>query len=399
MQFFKKKAKEPNIYLDYAAATPVAPEVAMVMAPYYDEYYGNPSSLHRLGKQSRVVIDAAARAVAEILGAHSDEIIFTPSGTASDNLAVLGTVRASHQPVPHVVTSTIEHDAVREPLRALVQDKDARVTSVPVDREGRIDPAAIVAAIVPETVLVSVMYANNEIGVIEPIVEIGKLMKRVNRERTTQGLHPVYFHTDACQAAAFLPLAVEKLGVDLLTLNAAKLYGPKGVGALYVRRGITLAPLIYGGGQQHGLVAGTENVPAIVGLAAALTLARRDHEAKILCLTSLRDYFTNGILAVIPGSTVNGHATLRLPNNVNVCLPGVDAEGLIVYLSEQGIYAGTGAACAGAKGEPSHVLEAIGLDKASIAGSVRFTFGESTTKEDIDLVLKALPEIIKFVRI
>ncbi|PJE76093.1 cysteine desulfurase NifS [Candidatus Uhrbacteria bacterium CG10_big_fil_rev_8_21_14_0_10_48_11] len=398
MLFSRRHSKKPFIYLDYAAATPLDPDVAAVMAPYQDERYGNPSSLHQLGKQSRVAVDAARRSVADSLGGHTDEIIFTPSGTASDNLAILGVVRAAPVDKPHVITSAIEHDAVRQPLLALEAEGAITLTVIPVGSSGIVDAGAVLSAVKGDTVLVSVMYANNEVGSIQPVETIGRALKRLNKTRAVEQKHPVYFHSDACQAAAFLPLAVEKLGVDLLTLNAGKIYGPKGIGALFIRRGVILRPLVYGGGQELGLVSGTENVSSIVGLASALHLARRNNETEAIRLTKLRDYFIKAIKAIIPEARLNGHPVERLPNNVSVTLPGIDGEALVVYLSEQGIYAGTGAACAGAKGEPSHVLAAIGLDSAAVAGAVRFTLGRATEREDIDTVLRVLPEVLRFVR-
>lgn len=392
---FRKKHFEQS-YLDHAAATPLAPEVLSVMQPYFSERFGNPSSLHMLGKQGKVALEAARRAVAEHLGAHEDEVVFTASGTASDNLAVIGTVRAAKEK-PHIITTAIEHQAVLQPLEYLEARGEVEVTRLAVSADGLVNPDDVVAALQPNTALVTIMYANNEIGTVEPIAAIGKLLRRKNIERTSAGLPPVRFHTDACQAAQYLPLTVEKLGVDMLTFNGGKLYGPKGIGALYVRRGVELAPHIIGGGQEHGLVSGTENVPGAVGLAAALDFVRRGRVDEAERVMKLRDALIAGLEKLFPDAVLTGSRTERLPNHVSVALVNVDADPAVVYLSEQGIYCGTGAACESSKGNPSHVLLACGVAENLLPGSLRFTLGRSTTMSDIKRVLEVLPEVVKLV--
>ncbi|MFA7286750.1 MAG: cysteine desulfurase family protein [Patescibacteria group bacterium] len=389
------KKETPESYLDHAAATPLAPDVLAVMAPYFSERFGNPSSVHKLGRQGRVALEAARRAVAEHLGAHEDEIVFTSGGTASDNLAIVGSVRTVVK--PHVVTTAIEHQAVLQPLEYLEARGEVTVTRLSVDHDGLVAAEAVIAAVQKNTVLVSVMYANNEIGTIEPIVQIGKLLRRLNIERASSDLPLVRFHTDACQAVQYLPLDVEKLGVDLLTLNAGKIYGPKGVGALFVRRGVELAPLTIGGGQEQGLVAGTENVAGAVGLAAAMDFVHNGRGSEIERVTKLRDELMAGLEKLFPDAVLTGSRTERLPNHVSLALPNLDADPAVVYLSEQGIHCGTGSACESSKGRPSHVLLACGLAEKFLSGSLRFTLGRSTTAADITRVLTVLPEVVKLV--
>lgn len=383
-----------SIYLDHAATTPLDARVMDAMRPYVSDVFANPSSLHAPGvAAAKSVMDARTR-IARLLNAHADEIVFTSGGTESDNLAVVGIVRANASKGRHVVTSAIEHPAVLEPLRHFEKTGDIELTVVPVDADGLVDADAVLQAVRFDTVLVSVMAANNEIGALQPVADIGKGLLRYRKAHATA--LPL-FHTDACQAAGALDLDVEKLHVDLLTLNGSKIYGPKGVGALFVRRGVKLEPMLRGGGQERGLRSGTENVPGIVGLAAAFELAQAEKETENARLVPLRDRLIEGLLAV-PKARLNGHPTMRLPNNVNVTFPDAEGESLVLYLDAQGIFASTGSACASSALHPSHVLKAIGLPDDVVHGSVRFTLGRSTTAEDIETVITAVPPLVERLR-
>jgi cysteine desulfurase len=384
----------PKIYLDHAATTPVDPRVLKAMRPFFDKTYGNPSSFHTDGLTAqRAVLDARER-VARALNAHADEIIFTSGGTESDNLAITGAIRAHREYGNHVITSAIEHHAVLEQLERLAKRGEIELTVLSVDAFGRVDRKSVEKAITPKTVLISIMHANNEIGTIQPIAEIGRAI--LSYRKTRDMIYPL-FHTDACQTAGALDLDVAKLHVDLLSLSAQKFYGPKGVGVLYLRRGLKIDPLIVGGGQERGLRAGTENVPGIIGLATALELAVGDREAENARLMSLRDRLITGLLKM-PKTRLNGHPTERLPNNVNVSFLDVEGEAMILYLDAKGIRVSTGSACASTSLDPSHVILATGLSYEAAHGSVRFTLGHSTTREDIAFVLKQMPPVLKLLR-
>ncbi len=378
------------IYLDHAATTPVDPAVVAAMLPYWTTVWGNPSSLYGAGREARAALDEARASVARSLGCAPNEIIFTSGGTEGDNLALKGVIehaRLAGRPT-HLITTAIEHHAVLHAADALARFGTA-ITVLPVDGEGFVDPAAVEAAIRPETVLISVMYANNEIGTIQPLAEIAEIARR----------HGVLFHTDAVQAAGSLSLDVRALGVDLLTLAAHKFYGPKGVGALYVRAG---TPLLYqqqGGPQEGDRRGGTENVAGVVGLATALRLAEADRAAYVAHCRALRDHLTDAILATIPGARLNGpRGDDRLPNNVNVVFPGVEGEDLIIALDLAGIAASSGSACTTGATEPSHVLRAIGVPDDAIGGSLRLTLGRDNTPDEIATVLELLPEIVERLR-
>ncbi len=394
------------IYLDYAATTPLAPEVKKAMEPFWSENFGNPSSIYQSGIKAKNALGQARQKIAKILGAGETEIIFTAGGTESANLAILGLSRAIQKTLKkpgHIITTKIEHPAVLNSVLALEEPACAgresfNVTILPVDKYGLIAPEQIKKAVKPETILVSVMYANNEIGTIEPIAEIGKLLKKINQERKTKNLPKIYFHTDACQAAGYLDLNVEKLGVDLLTLNGSKIYGPKGSAILYVRAGTPLKPIIFGGGQEKGLRSGTENVPAYIGLAKALELAQKNRKKEFQRLEKLSQNLTERILKIIPKTFLNGHPEKRLPNNVNITILDIEGEALLLHLDQYGICASTGSACHSQTLQPSHVLQAIGLPREIIHGSLRLTLGRETTKKDIDYVLKILPPIVKKLR-
>lgn len=383
---------ERRIYLDHAATTPLDPLVLEAMLPYLTTVTGNPSSVHREGREARKGLDTARREVAAVLGARPVEIVFTASGSEADALAIRGVVEASSPRLPHVVTSAIEHHAVLHTVQALERQGRCRATYVPVDAEGFVDPDAVAAAVTDDTVLVSVMYANNEVGTIEPVAEIARAVKRRNPR--------VLVHTDAVQAAGALDLDVNRLGVDLLSLAAHKFYGPKGVGALYVRDGVRLAPLVLGGAQERNRRAGTENVAGAVGLAAALRLAHAERDARNRHCARLRDRLLLEIPARIPGVRVNGprDGAARLPNNVNCSIAGIEIEALLLGLDLAGIAASNGAACTSGSLEPSHVLTAMGVPDELARTSLRLTLGKDTSEADIERVLAVLPPLVARLR-
>lgn len=376
-----------EIYLDHAATAPLDPRVLEAMLPFLREAYGNPSSFHSKGKEAADAIKEARETVAGILGAREDEIIFTSGGTESDNLAVLGAARASASKGKHLVTTAFEHQAVMEALHHLEKREGFEVASVGVGTEGVVDPDDVWKTVREDTTLVSVMYANNEIGTVQAIDEIGRGLPS----------HTL-FHTDACQAAGALPLDVTKLHVDLLTLNGSKIYGPKGVGVLYRKRGVKLEPLQFGGAQESGVRGGTENVAGIVGLATALTIAQEEMKAENERQAELRDELILRILTTIPKTRLNGHPTRRLPNNVNISFMDLEGEALLLYLDAAGIYASTGSACTSASLDPSHVILALGVPFEAAHGSMRFSLGRSTTKEDLDRVMEVLPPLVERLR-
>lgn len=378
------------IYLDHAATTPVAPEVVEVMLPYFGEAYGNPSSVHRCGQRAAHAVSQAREDLAAVLNCHADEVVFTGCGSESDNLALRGVMLAARAAGrgEHFITSAVEHDAV---LRTAHQLRDCfgfDVTVLPVDEFGRLSPDQVAEAIRADTVLVSVMYANNEIGVIQPIEAIA----RVAHARD------VLVHTDAVQAASQLPVDVHALGVDLLSLGAHKFYGPKGVGALYLRSGVHLEPAQTGGGQEGGQRAGTHNVPYIVGMAAALRLTWERRERDDARFAALRDRLIEQILKTIPDSRLTGHPTERLPNNASFVFRGVDGNELLMRLDVEGIAASSGSACHTGDPSPSEVLLALGLAPEWALGSLRLTVGRQTTDEDVDRVLAVLPGIVAAMR-
>ncbi len=375
-----------RIYLDNNATTQVAPEVLEAMMPCYLETFGNASSVHWYGQEAKALIDRARQQVAALLGAEPNEIVFTSGGTESDNLAirgVLGAVTGSK----HIIASRIEHHAVLHTCQVL-QKEGVNVTFVPVDPQGFIDPADVEKALTPETVLISIMHSNNEIGTIQAIQEIGKIA----RERD------IYFHTDAVQAAGKLNLDVTELGVDLLSVAGHKFHAPKGVGALYVRKGTRLKPLLYGGSHERNRRAGTENVAHIVGLGQAAELAMTTMEDTAARIRGLRDYFEAEVLKSIPGTHVNGSQTFRIPNTSNIRFDQVESEGMVINLDLAGVACSTGSACTSGAIEPSHVLTALGLSADEAFSSVRFSLSRYTTREEIDLLLKILPGIVQRLR-
>lgn len=374
------------VYMDHAATTATRPEVAAAMVPYMTGAFGNPSSLYDLAKVSRKAMDEARERVATAIGADSDEIYFTSGGTESDNWAIKGIAFAKKAKGTHIITSAIEHHAVSHTCEWLTK-QGFRVTSLPVDRFGMVNPADVEAAITPETILITVMMANNEIGTIQPIAEIGAIARK----------HGVLFHTDAVQAVGHIPVDVRAQMIDLLSLSAHKFSGPKGAGGLYIRSGVQFDPLIHGGAQERGQRAGTENVPGIVGMGLALSLAVTGMKTNALRITALRDRLTEGLLA-IPETYLNGHPEERLPNNVNVVFAFIEGESILLMLNRRGIAASTGSACSSQSSEPSHVLMACGLPLEVMHGSLRLTLGEETTEADVNYTIDAVKEVVQRLR-
>jgi cysteine desulfurase len=357
------------------------------MLPYFTEDYGNPSSIYSYGQEAKNAIDGARAAIAHFIGAQEEEIIFTSGGTESDNFALKGIAFANKQRGDHIILSAIEHHAVIEACKFL-EKIGFRLTYIPVDANGLVDPVDIKKAITSKTILVSIMHANNEVGTIEPITEISKVVKEAE----------IYFHTDAVQTFGHIPINVNNLGVDLLAVSAHKLYGPKGVGALYVRKGTKLTPFMHGGEQEKGRRAGTENVPGIVGFGKAVELAQQEISQEAERLTSLRDKFIEGIVSRISNSCLNGHPRRRLPNNINVTIDFIEGESMCLNLDLEGICASTGSACSSSSLEPSHVLLAMGIPHEQSHSSLRFTIGKWTTKDDVLRVLEVLPKIVSKLR-
>ncbi len=375
------------VYLDYNATTPVLPEVFEAMRPFFCERFGNASSFYAPARDVRVVLENARRAIASAMAASAEEIIFTASGTEADNLALRGVSRIFQGKACHIITSPVEHHAVLKTCDDL-RLQGIKVTRLPVDSQGRVDPEDVVKSITPDTVLISIMYANNETGVIQPIEAIG----RISRNKG------ILFHTDAVQAFGKIPVNVHDLGVDLLTVSAHKIYGPKGIGALYIRSGAKLSPFITGGEQEHGRRAGTENIPAIVGFAKAAEIATASLETNKEHTGSLRDYFESQIEGRIGNIGINGAAADRVPNTTSITFDAVDGESILLHLDLRGICASSGSACATGSPEPSHVLCSMGLSKMHAQGTLRFSLGRGTTKEEIDLTIQALEEIIEKLR-
>ena len=385
---------DDTIYLDAAATTPLDPDVLAAMMPYLTGSFGNPSSIYQLGQETKAAIEDARGAVARVIGARPAEIVFTSGATESDNTALAGVLwsarfRSPNGPAPHLITSAIEHHAVLH-CAEFLEKQGFAVTVVPVDRDGFVDPATVEAAIRPETALISIMYANNEVGAIQPIAEIGQIARE----------HGVPFHTDAVQAAGALAIDVNALNVDLLSLSAHKFGGPKGVGCLYVRKGVAIEWMQLGGGQEGGRRGGTENVAGIVGFGAAIERAERERSTRSEYLRTLRDELYAKIVAAIPEARLNGPADgdRRLPNNLNIAIPGVQGETMLLALDMMGIAASAGSACTTGNSAPSHVLLAMGLSEELARSSLRFSVGPGITSEDLDDVVSALEEIVQRTR-
>jgi len=373
------------IYMDHSATTPVHPAVREAMAPFFEAAFGNPSSLHRLGQEAHHAVEDARRQVAEIFGCHPSEVVFTSCGSESDNLALRGVAFANRKRGRHLVVSAVEHHAVLHTAEQLAQHFGFEVTYVPVDGEGRVNPADVQAAIRDDTVLISVMYANNEVGTVQPVAEIGAIA----RERG------IPFHTDAVQAAAYLDLHVDELNVDLLALSGHKHFAPKGVGVLYVRRGTRLLPMLTGGGQEQNRRAGTHNVAYIVGMATALKIVQENRETENRRLAALRDRLAQGLTAAIPEARLTGSPTARLPGHLSLTLEGLEAVGILMGLDLEGICASSGSACASGATEPSHVLRAMGVPLSRCYGALRFSLGYQNTEEDVDRVIAVLPPLVQ----
>ena len=376
--------------MDHAATTPVRPEVLKAMLPYFAEYYGNPASLYPFAEESHQAIDGARSQIASVLNCRPAEVVFTSGGTESDNTAIRGVARALKRRGNHIITSSIEHHAVLNVCRDFERE-GFEVTYLPVDQYGLVDAGDVAEAITERTILLSIMYANNEIGTVQPIKTISEAV----RERASQIGHEIPFHTDAVQAAGFLELDVDDLGVDLLSLSAHKFYGPKGVGVLFVGKDTPFDPVQLGGGQEHGRRSGTENVAGIVGAGEALRLAADERDSATQYCTRLRDTLVEGAFERINGIAFNGHPTQRLPNNAHFVFDGLEGDALVLGLAVQGIAASTGSACSTGSPEPSHVLLALGMQRELAWGSLRLTSGEDNSENDIDRVLSVLSAVCR----
>lgn len=379
-----------TIYLDNSATTPVDERVVEAMLPYFNINYGNPGSMHSKGLEGQRALEESREKIAKILNCSPEEILFTGSGTESINMAIKGVSEFYGKKMKkgnHIITQKSEHHAVLDTCEYL-EKQGFEVTYLDVDRYGMICVDELRNAIREDTILVSIMYVNNEIGTIQPVEEISKICKEKK----------VLFHTDACQAANYLSLDVKELGVDLLSLNGSKIYGPKGVGLLFMRKGVMITPLIHGGGQERRLRSGTENIPSIVGFAKALEISQEEREKENVRLGKLSEKLRNGILSSIPKAFLNGHPVRRIPSNVNISILDVEGEAILLYLDEYGICASTGSACTSKTLDPSHVILATGLPYEAAHGSLRFTLGRYTTEEGVDRLLEVLPKVIKELR-
>jgi cysteine desulfurase len=374
-----------RIYLDHNATTPIEPEVLEAMVPYLSAEFGNAASIHSFGQRTRAAVETARESVAALIGTRAQEIVFTSGGTESDNHAIFGIVQAAGGRDKHVITTTIEHEAVLNTCQAL-EKQGVSVTYLSVDRDGLIDLEALRRAIRPETVLITIMHANNELGTVQPLDEIGRIAA------------DLYFHTDAVQSAGKLPIDVKTMGVDLLSLSGHKFYAPQGIGALYIKSGTRLRQLLYGGHHQRGFRPGTENVAGIVGLGKAAEMARAALAQDAKRISALRDKLEHGLLAHVPDSSVNGARAPRTPNTTNLLFPGLEGEALVIALDLKGLACSTGAACSSGALEPSHVLTAIGLLPEEARASLRFSLGRHTTAEDIDFALQVVPAAVAQLR-
>ncbi len=372
-----------HVYMDYAATTPMLPEVAAAMQPFFGQRFGNPSSIHSMGQEGRDAVEAARVQVAGLIGCPPDDVVFTGGGTEADNHAIKGVCLSGREKGNHIITTAIEHHAVLYACN-FMKTLGFEVTVAPVDKHGLVDPDDIKKAITGRTLLVSVMHANNEVGAVQPIEEISKITREAG----------VYFHVDAVQTLGHLPVNIDQLGVDLLSASAHKLYGPKGVGMLYIRPGTRIVPWLHGGEQENERRAGTENVPGIAGFGKAAEIAARDMDGEAATLTAYREKLVDGILGQVDDAYLNGHRQKRLPNNVNISFDFIEGESILMYLDSEGICASTGSACSSASSEASHVLTALGIPVERARGSLRLTMGRWTTEADVDRVLEALPRIV-----
>lgn len=376
------------IYADNAATTKLKPEVLDKMMPYLAEEYGNPSSVYSLSRATKKAIEDARKQVADAFNAESKEIIFTSGASEADNWAIKGITHSMKNKGNHIITTKIEHHAVLHTLEYLEKKEGYEITYLDVDEDGLINLDDLEKAITDKTILITIIFANNEIGTIQPIKEIGEIAKK----------HNVYFHTDAVQAVGNVKIDVKELNIDLMSVTAHKIYGPKGTGALYVKKGVKLEPYIHGGGQEFNRRAGTENIAGIVGFGAAIELATKDIENKVKKISKLRDRFIDRVLEEIPYVRLNGHRTKRLCNNTNMSFKYIEGEGLLLWLDMKGICASSGSACTSGSLDPSHVLLAIGLPHEIAHGSLRVTFGDFNTEEEVDCIVEALKEIVAKLR-
>ncbi|MCX5669637.1 MAG: cysteine desulfurase NifS [Candidatus Omnitrophica bacterium] len=376
-----------RIYLDYAATTPTDPEVILAMEPYFFDKFGNASSLHAYGQEAKKALEDSRQSLADFIGANPEEIVFTSGGTESDNFALFGVAYALEKKGNHIITSVIEHHAISEPAKFL-EKKGFKVTYLGVDKDGLVSCDDLKKAITDKTILISVMHANNEIGTLQPIAQLGKLAKDKG----------IYFHTDAVQTVGHIPINVDQLNVDLLSLSAHKFYGPKGVGALYIRKGTHLETFMRGGDQERGRRASTHNITGIVGLARAIEICQNKMESEIKFQSALRDKLIKEIPVRIPEVRLNGHPKQRLPNSVNFSIKYIEGESILLSLDMLGIACSTGSACTSSSLEPSHVLLAIGLDHETAHGSLRITLGRFTRESDIDYLLEKLPSVVQKLR-
>jgi len=377
--------KNPQIYFDHASTTYTVPEVVEAMLPYFTEKYGNPHSNHTAGLEAKQAIDQSRETVARHLNCSPSEIIFCGSATEANNLCLKGFARANKNKGNHIITCNIEHKSVLNPLKYLKKNEGFKITFLQVDNDGLVNPDDLEKAITDETILVSIMYANNEIGTVQPIKKLGEICKK----------HAIPFHTDACQAAGALNLNTQEQNIDLMSFSSSKFYGPKGIGILFKKQNLDIKPIIHGGGQEFGLRSGTHNTAYIVGLAKALQLAQENSGQENARLIKLRDYLIESLLKKIPGIKLNGHKEKRLPNNINISIPDIDGAELLLHLDAIGIYASTGSACSAKKTAPSHVLLAIDLPENMANSSLRLTLGKSISEKEINYLLEKLPPIIE----
>ncbi|MCG1011741.1 cysteine desulfurase NifS [Tepidanaerobacter sp. GT38] len=378
-----------RIYMDHAGTTPVRPEVVEAMLPYFTENFGNASTIYSYGREAKKALEDSREKVAQLIGADAKEIYFTSGGTEADNWALRGVAAANIKRGNHIITSAIEHHAVLHTCEDL-ERQGFKITFLPVDEYGLVDVKHVVDAITDKTIMVSIMHANNEIGTIEPIKAIGEAIKQKKPD--------IIFHTDAVQTVGKIPVDVNDLGVDLLSMSSHKIYGPKGIGALYIRKGTKISPFMTGGAQESKRRAGTENIPGIVGFGKAAELAKSELQEQYDKLIKLRDKLINGIMETIPYTRLNGHPTLRLPHNVNFSFEFIEGESMLLNLDMKGICASSGSACTSGSLDPSHVLLAIGLPHEIAHGSLRLTLGRDNTEEDVDYVLEVLPGIVNKLR-
>jgi len=377
-----------RVYMDHGATTPVREEVLQAMLPYFQKQFGNPSSVHSFGRENRIAVDEARQKVAEALGADDpEEILFTSGGTESDNLALRGVAAAYANKGRHIVTSAVEHHAVLDTAKAM-EKEGYEVTFLPVDAQGLVYPDQVAEAVRDDTVLVSIMLGNNEVGTLMPVDEIARVVHEKG----------ALFHTDAVQAVGNMPVNVKEIGCDLLSLSAHKFYGPKGIGALYLKKGTRLRRVTHGGAQERKLRPGTENVPGIVGLAAALEIAVERLPETVPYVARLRDRLIEGVLSKVPDSRLNGHPTKRLPGNANFSFEYIEGESLLLSLDQKGIAGSSGSACTSGSLDPSHVLLALGLCHQTAHGSLRLTLGPDNTEEEVDYVINAIPEVVERLR-